>query len=60
MGSFAAVALALLAATPALAVHLGWLHLSVELATLCFGLAIVGASFATEADGVTGLVSAVC
>jgi len=41
-----AVALALLAAVPAALVHLGILSVSVEIATLCYGLAIVGAAFA--------------
>src|SRR5712692_5975024 len=41
-----AVALALLAAGPAALVHLGILSVSVEIATLCYGLAIVGAAFA--------------
>src|SRR6266700_4379190 len=41
-----AVALAVLAAVPAALVHLGVLDVSVEIATLCYGLAIVGAAFA--------------
>src|SRR5258708_15609865 len=41
-----AVALALLAAVPAALVHLGVLSVSVELATLFYGLAIVGAASA--------------
>src|SRR5216684_918808 len=41
-----AIALALLAAGPAALVHLGMLSVSVEIATLFYGLAIVGAAFA--------------
>src|SRR5579859_5728896 len=41
-----AVALALLAAGPAALVHFGVLGVSVEIGTLFFGLAIVGAAFA--------------
>jgi cation:H+ antiporter len=41
-----AVALALLAAVPAALVHLGVVSVSLEFATLCYGLAIVGAAFA--------------
>jgi cation:H+ antiporter len=41
-----AVALAVAAAAPAALVNLGWLPTSVEIATLLFGVAIVGASFA--------------
>src|SRR5258708_17339660 len=41
-----AIALALLAAGPAALVHLGVLGVSVEIATLFYGLAIVGAAFA--------------
>ena len=41
-----AVALAVLAAGPAALVHLGVLSVSVEIATLFYGLAIVGAAFA--------------
>src|SRR2546423_1664855 len=41
-----AVALALLAAVPAALVHVGVLNVSVEIATLFYGLAIVGAAFA--------------
>ena len=46
MGTRGAVALALLAAVPAALVRLGALAVPVEVATLCYGLAIVGASFA--------------
>jgi cation:H+ antiporter len=45
MGTLFAVALAVLAAVPAVLVHFAHLSLPVELATLCYGLAIVGASF---------------
>src|SRR5260370_11311658 len=41
-----AIALALLAAVPSALVHLGAITVSVEIATLCYGLAIVGAAFA--------------
>src|SRR6266849_82670 len=41
-----AVALAVLAAVPAALVHLGVVGVSLELATLFYGLAIVGAAFA--------------
>src|SRR3982074_862182 len=41
-----AVALALLGAGPAALVHFGVLNVSVEIATLFYGLAIVGAAFA--------------
>src|SRR5216683_5404245 len=41
-----AIVLALLAAGPAALVHLGVLGVSVEIATLFYGLAIVGAAFA--------------
>src|SRR5712664_4013 len=41
-----AIALALLAAGPAALVHLGVLGVSVEIATLFYGFAIVGAAFA--------------
>jgi cation:H+ antiporter len=46
MSAVSAVLLAVIAAVPALLVNVGWLHASVEVATLCFGAAIVGASFA--------------
>ncbi len=46
MSTRLAVALALLAAVPAALVHLGVLSVSVEIATLFYGLAIVGAAFA--------------
>ncbi len=46
MSTRLAVALALLAAVPAALVHLGAITVSVEIATLCYGLAIVGAAFA--------------
>src|ERR671932_1198353 len=46
MGTLLAVALAVLAAVPALLVRLTGAALPVELATLLFGLAIVGAAFA--------------
>jgi cation:H+ antiporter len=41
-----AIALALLAAVPAALVHFGVLTPSVEVATLCYGAAVVGAAFA--------------
>src|SRR5216684_3595826 len=46
MSTRLAVALALLAAVPAALVYLGILSVSVEIATLFYGLAIVGAAFA--------------
>src|SRR5258706_12378824 len=46
MSTRLAVALALLAAVPAALVHFAVLGASVEVATLCYGLAIVGAAFA--------------
>src|SRR5579859_7481026 len=46
MGTLAALALAILAAVPAALINLNALHPSVEIATLAYGLAIVGASFA--------------
>jgi cation:H+ antiporter len=46
MATVLAVALAVLAAVPAGLVHLGILPLPLELATLCYGVAIVGAAFA--------------
>src|SRR5712691_3597278 len=46
MSTRLAVALALLAAVPAALVHVGVLSVSVEIATLFYGLAIVGAAFA--------------
>src|SRR5438132_2757395 len=46
MSTRIAVALAVLAAVPAAVVHLGILSVTVELATLFYGLAIVGAAFA--------------
>jgi cation:H+ antiporter len=46
MGALFAVGLAILAAVPAALVQFGLLHPSVEIATLFYGLAIVGASFA--------------
>jgi cation:H+ antiporter len=46
MGTAIAIGLAILAAVPAYLVRFGLLPLPVELATLCFGLAIVGAAFA--------------
>src|SRR4030081_3325784 len=46
MSTRLAVALALLAAVPAALVHVGVLNVSVEIATLFYGLAIVGAAFA--------------
>jgi cation:H+ antiporter len=45
MGTLFAVALAVLAAVPAALVHFAHLNLPVELATLCYGLAMVGAAF---------------
>src|SRR6184192_3220519 len=46
MGTRLAVALAILSAVPAMLVRFAGLSVPVELATLFFGLAIVGASFA--------------
>ncbi|HEV7662525.1 MAG TPA: hypothetical protein VGQ62_03225 [Chloroflexota bacterium] len=46
MGTFIAVALAVLAAVPAAMVHYGGLAAPVEIATLLYGIGIVGASFA--------------
>src|SRR2546421_1892606 len=46
MSTRLAVVLAVLAAVPAAVVHLGLLGASVEIATLFYGLAIVGAAFA--------------
>src|SRR5258708_14643848 len=46
MSTRLAVALALLAAVPAALVHVGVLNVSIEVATLFYGLAIVGAAFA--------------
>src|SRR3982074_2896686 len=46
MSTRLAVALAFLAAVPAALVHVGVLNVSVEIATLFYGLAIVGAAFA--------------
>src|SRR5215211_3842275 len=46
MGLLIPIALTVLAAVPAVLLRLGWLTFSVELATLCFGVAIVGAAFA--------------
>src|SRR4051794_18783178 len=46
MGARIAIALAILAAAPAAAMHLGLIHPPLELATLLNGMAIVGASFA--------------
>jgi cation:H+ antiporter len=46
MATVLAMVLALFSAVPAALVHFGWLNVSVELATLFSGLAIVGASFA--------------
>ena len=46
MSALLAVALALLAAVPAALVRIGVVILPLEVETLCFGLAIVGASFA--------------
>src|SRR3979490_1938026 len=46
MSTRLAVALALLAAVPAALVHLGAINVSVEIATLFYGLAIGGAAFA--------------
>jgi cation:H+ antiporter len=46
MSTRLAVALAVLAAVPGALVHLGLLAVSVEIATLFYGLAIVGAAFA--------------
>src|SRR5438045_9178484 len=46
MGTLFAVALAVLAAVPAAFVHFAHPNLPVEIATLLYGLAIVGASFA--------------
>ena len=45
MRTLLAIALALLAAVPAWLLRSGSLSLPVELATLCFGLAVVGAAF---------------
>src|SRR6266571_3483503 len=46
MGTLLAVALAILSAAPAMLVRFGGLAVPVEVATLFYGLAIVGASFA--------------
>jgi cation:H+ antiporter len=46
MGVLIPIALAILATVPAVLLRLGWLSLSVELATLCFGVGILGAAFA--------------
>src|SRR5438094_4195024 len=46
MSTRIAVALAVLAAVPAAVVHLGILGVTVELATLFYGIAILGAAFA--------------
>jgi cation:H+ antiporter len=46
MGTLLAVALAVLAAVPAALIRFGALEAPVELATLSFGIAIIGASFA--------------
>src|SRR4051794_19727516 len=46
MGPLFAIALAILAAVPAAAMHLGLISPSVEVATLLNGMAIIGASFA--------------
>src|SRR5262250_2094956 len=46
MAALLAVALAVLAAVPAALVHFAGLNVPVEVATLFYGLAIVGASFA--------------
>src|ERR1700737_674690 len=46
MSTRLAVALAVLAAVPAALVHFGAVGVSVEIATLFYGLAIVGAAFA--------------
>jgi len=46
MATAFAFCLAILAAVPAALVRLGALNLPVELATLCFGVAVVGAAFA--------------
>jgi cation:H+ antiporter len=46
MATLFAVALAILAAIPAALVHFAHLNLPVEIATLFYGLAIIGASFA--------------
>ncbi len=46
MGALVPFALAVLAAVPAALVHYRVVGMPVELATLCYGLAIVGASFA--------------
>ena len=46
MSALFAVALALLAAVPAALVRLGIMLLPIEIETLCYGMAIVGASFA--------------
>src|SRR3979409_1692088 len=46
MSTRLAIALALLAAVPGALVHLGVLSVSVEITTLFYGLAIVGAAFA--------------
>src|SRR5881275_3356730 len=46
MGTGLAVALAILSAVPAMLVRFAGLNVPVELATLLYGLAIVGASFA--------------
>jgi cation:H+ antiporter len=44
--TFFTIAPAFLAAIPALAIRAGWINLPVEIATACFGAAIVGAAFA--------------
>src|SRR3981081_650654 len=46
MSTRLAVAMALLAAVPAAVVHVGVFNVPVEIATLFYGLAIVGAAFA--------------
>jgi cation:H+ antiporter len=46
VSSVVAVALAILAAVPAAAVHFGGVQAPVEVDTLCYGLAILGAAFA--------------
>jgi cation:H+ antiporter len=46
MGTLAAVALAVLSAVPAVLIRFGIVDAPVEIATLCYGVAIVGASFA--------------
>jgi cation:H+ antiporter len=46
MGTLVAIAVAVLAAVPAALVRFGGVAMPVELATLCYGMAVVGAAFA--------------